>query len=85
MCIVSRHNTITFIFMRQIFIDNVSLKYFENQVFVLAKHSKSYENEAIMNITLMHKLGGENIVLDTLCGNDEQANLNPNFTYDVHG
>jgi len=50
----------------KVYTDNVSLKYFENQVRVLSKQLQWYDTLALMNVELIHKLGRGNVVPDAL-------------------
>jgi hypothetical protein len=51
--------------------ENVSLKYFETQAQVSTKKLRWHDTLALMNVELIHKLGGDNLVPDALSRREE--------------
>ena len=55
----------------KVYTNNVSLKYFEIQAQVSAKHLKWHDTLPLMNVDLIHKLGRDNVVSDALSRQEE--------------
>jgi hypothetical protein len=55
----------------KVFTNNVSLKYFEIQLMASTKQLKLHNTLALLDVEMIHKLGLDNVVLDTLNRKEE--------------
>jgi hypothetical protein len=55
----------------KIYMDNVSLHYFEMQLRVLMKQRRWYDTLALLDVELIHKLGKDNVVFNALSRKEE--------------
>lgn len=74
-CLKAWHHYLGF-HKTNVFTNNVSLKYFENQPKATTKQLQSHDTLAFMDIELIHKLGKNNVVLDALsCKKEYQGEM----------
>jgi hypothetical protein len=55
----------------KVYMDNVSLRYFETQLRVSTKQLRWHDTLALLDVELFHKLGRDNVVLDAINKKEE--------------